>query len=479
MNAKLKKLLNSNLNEILELCKKNKEYKKICKKNKERIAKNLLKKHAISVKSKQKYSEKLLQIGGMLARNPSMENLARSFQKKAGVPLTPASINPELLDTIRESRELRQSLSQMTLRNEDDSDDEDEYEDDTDKIEREPEPPKKMNPNEIMNFTNLYDDKKMTQKEIDNIILDKLKDQDPRVLVEFYKYHLDLIVENESLFKDKLSSDEVNYYNYRDVYNQIKKFIGSLNESVGQVSLIKSSRNMLTESLGRFTKYPSKSIFNKIDPKTFAQKCHKLHMYYYFMMETRIFQYISKSSKRKSNSIYLDQFKALLNNFYRKMEYEIEMYCNTNKFATLNEIFKQMLETFLKLGNTPFSKWTITLIKRYKICNPSEELEELLNVDLKTVDKYPYLVDYELLISKFTASHEVPSKFKSFAFLFTKITETKNQILNELKNDDLEYASITVTDLQIYEYLQPNSIIKTQLYIGTGEIDCIKKCEKT
>lgn len=474
MNAKLKKLLNSNLNEILELCKKNKNYKKICKKNKERIAKNLLKKHDIPVKSKQKYSKKLLQIGGMLTRNPSMQNLARPFPNKVG---------PEL-DSIREStsidavdkrqgRELRQTLSQMTLRNEDDS--EDDYEDDTeDEMEREPVPPEKMNPNEIMNFTDLYDNKKMTQKEIDNIILDKLKDQDPRVLVEFYKYHLDLIVENESLFKDKLPSGD-SYYNYKNVYNQIKKFIGSLNESVDLASLSKSRRNMLTESLGRFTKYPSKSIFNKIDPKTFAEKCHKLHMYYYFMMETRILQYISKSSKRKSNSIYVDQFKALINNFYRKMEYEIELYCNTNKFATLNEIFKQMLETFLKLGNTPFSKWTITLIKRYKICKPNEELQELLNVDLKTVDKYPYLVDYELLISKFIASHEVPSKFKSFAFIFTKITETKNQILNELKNDDLEYASIT--ELQIYEYLQPNSIIKTQLYIGAGEIDCIKKCE--
>jgi hypothetical protein len=397
------------------------------------------------------------------------------------------------------------------LQNEDDDDDEDNTDDDTststegdgslrstlsisslEEPELEPIPPSKMNPNEIINYMNLYDDKKMSINEIDNIVINKLREQDPRIIIIFYKYHLDLIIRNELLFKDTFTdgdgslrgSLDHDYLNYKNIYNQIKSFLNRINNPPETSSFMMSQKrpNKLMVSLDRFSKFPSKSIFNKINPETFAEKCHKMHIFYYFMMETRILQYISRYSNKESNSIYIEQFKALVNNFYRKMEYEIELYCSSNKFSSLNGIFKQLLETFLKLGNTTFAKWTISLINRYKICLSASDssddtlaLRDLIKVDLKTINKYTYLVDQETLLRGFISSHEAPNKFKSFTSLFTKITDTKNEILKELmKKDDLEYTS--VTDMQFYEYLNPNSIIKTQLYTGKGEIDCIKTC---
>lgn len=363
---------------------------------------------------------------------------------------------------------------------------------------------------EIINFAFLYDDKKHTLKELENMIIDKLKDSnDMTKMKTFYLNHLDLFVKNQNKFqniiRNKLFLD--NYMKYRTAFADITTFLESLglystlSPSTPQIqttpttpstpsSILSSpSKSSVKSKLSSlFSKtYPILSIFHQVEPTDFAAKCHRMYLAYYFVIEMREYQFYSRVSTREVGR-FAQEFSNFYNNLYRKLESEIELFCESNQFSLLADVFILLIKYFLEVGNTPLAQIPISLMSRFKICKHKkiEQFLEEYNIHLplspgalKDYKKFTYLVDPDSINKAFITAQETENKIKTFAFIQKKMITTRDEILSQ----QVFSVKANYDDFLIFNYINPKIIIKEKLYTSStpGGMDylCIQqKCKQ-
>lgn len=365
---------------------------------------------------------------------------------------------------------------------------------------------------EIINFAYSYDDKKTPLKELEQKIIENVQHLDDIDKIKtFYLNHLDLFVQNQNKFKNVIRNKNFldEYMKYRTAFADIKSYIDSLSlystltspNSVPQTPLtpntpntplsVSSKSSRASSAKSRFSslfekKYPSLSIFNKIDPTEFARICHKMYLSYYFLIEIREYQYYSRVSSREVEG-YAFEFSNFYDNFYRKLESEIEIFCEANEFSLLADTFIIVSKYFLEVGNTPLAQACINLMNRFQICKEHKvkqfleayDLSFPLNaLSLKKYKKFTYLVDPISINRAFITAQETENKIKTFSFIQTKMVKTKDEILaNNITSFKSNYDDFTV-----FNYINPKIIIKEKLYTsstpGGMEYLCIqKKCK--
>jgi hypothetical protein len=353
---------------------------------------------------------------------------------------------------------------------------------------------------EIINFAFLYDDKKTPLKELEDKIIDKIQHlEDIDKIKTFYLNHLDLFVKYQNKFQNVIRNhiflDE--YMKYRTSFADIKSYIDNLTLYNTQISPSESSSpstmisrpstaSIKSKITGIFEKkYPPLSIFSKIEPNDFSIICHKIYLCYYFLTEIREYQFYSRVSKRELNG-YAHEFENFYDNFYRKMENEIEIFCEANKFSLLVETFISLSKYFLEVGNTAFSHTCISLMNRFKICkeNKVQEFLDIYNLSLPlnilaltNYKKFTYLVDPGSINRAFINANEVENKIKSFSFIQSKMIKTKQEILSQ----NITSTKSTNNDFLVFNYINPKITIKEKLYTsstpGGIEFLCIQdKC---
>ena len=359
---------------------------------------------------------------------------------------------------------------------------------------------------DIINFTFLYDDKKTPLYELEDKIVNNLKDlTDIDKIKLFYLNHLDLFIKNQNKFKNVIRNqyflDE--YMKYRITFADIKNYIDSLGlyTSLTPITPLSplppspSSPSSPTVSKGskssRFSgifqkKYPTLSIFNKIDPIEFSRICNKMYLCYYFLTEIREYQFYSRVSTREIGG-YAEEFENYYNNFYRKLESEIEIFCEANEFSLLADTFIILSTYFLDIGNIPFAQICISLMDRFQICKENKVKEFLdtyklslpLNaLSLKDYKKFSYLVDPVSINRAFITAQETENKIKTFSFIQTKMVKTKEEIISI----NITSTKSSYDDFIVFNYINPKTVIKEKQYktSSPGSIDylCIQqKCK--
>jgi hypothetical protein len=370
---------------------------------------------------------------------------------------------------------------------------------------------------EIINFAFLYDDKKHTLKELEDSIITKLKDSNDMTKMRiFYLNHLDLFVKNQNKFqniiRNKLFLD--NYIRYRTVFADITTFLESLNlystlspstpgsrlstqpsprtpqtPSTPSSTLSSPSKSSIKSRFsGLFGKtYPILSIFHQIEPTEFALKCHRMYLAYYFVTEMREYQFYSRVSTREVDR-YAQEFSNFYNNLYRKLESEIELFCESNQFSLLADVFIILTKYFLDVGNTPLAQIVISLIGRFQVCK-HKKIHQFLdeyNIHLplspgalKDYKKFTYLVDPDSINKAFITAQETENKIKTFSFIQKKMITTRDEILAQ----QLFSVKPNYDDFLIFNYINPRIIIKEKLYTsstpGGMEYLCIQqKCKQ-
>lgn len=355
--------------------------------------------------------------------------------------------------------------------------------------------------NDIINFAFIYDDKKHTLTELENKIIEQLQNtNDFNKVITFYTHHLDLFVKNQNKFQNviKLKIFLDDYLKYRTTFADIKSFIETLSLylnltspstpstsstpspltpssviDLSPKSSSPSSAKKFRSSMAMFdTSYPSLSIFNEIEPKDFAIKCHRLYLCYYFMSEMRIYQFYTRVDKR-SPSGYVKEFYNFYSNLLRKLELEIDIFCDANKFSILVNIFITLSTYFIEVGNVPLAEMCLNLLDRFRICKPKKvkEFLESYNLELplkvnalKDHKKFTYLVTPDSISKAFIFAHtqgDTPEKkIKSFSFIQNKIAATKAEILN----NKIFLMKPSHEDFLLFNYINPKTQILEQLY---------------
>lgn len=374
---------------------------------------------------------------------------------------------------------------------------------------------------EIINFAFLYDDKKHTLKELEDTIIAKLKDSNDMTKMRiFYLNHLDLFVKHQNKFqniiRNKLFLDD--YMKYRTNFADITTFLESLGlysslspstpmsrlstqpptpqtpstPSTPSTSSISSSSPSKSSVKSRFSglfgkSYPILSIFHQIEPTDFAIKCHRMYLAYYFVTEMREYQFYSRVSTRDVNR-FAQEFSNFYNNLYRKLESEIELFCESNQFSLLADVFIILTKYFLEVGNTPLAQITISLMSRFQICKHKkiQQFLEEYNITLplspgalKDYKKFTYLVEPDSINKAFITAQETENKIKTFSFIQKKMITTRDEILAQ----QLFPVKASYDDFLIFNYINPRIIIKQKLYTpstpGGMEYLCIQqKCKQ-
>lgn len=367
--------------------------------------------------------------------------------------------------------------------------------------------PETISIDEIINFAYMYDDKKHTLKELEDKIIQQLQFSNDIVkLKTFYLNHLDLFVKHQNKFQKviryHLFLDD--YMKYRTTFADIKTFLDSLtlhytltstpstpstpstlSPSTPSSSISTSSKSSIKSKLiGLFEKsYPILSIFHKITPEDFSIKCHRMYLCYYFMTEMREYQFYSRVSNRELSN-YAEEFSNFYNNLYRKLEQEIDIFCEANQFSSLTDIFITLTKYFLEVGNTPLAQITINLIERFKICKHKkiQQFFESYNISnnnsLKQYKQFSYLVDPGSINKAFITAQETDNKIKTFSFIQKKMITTRDEILTK----DIMSVKPNYDDFILFNYINPKITIKEKLYTsstpGGMEYLCIEnKCK--
>lgn len=404
---------------------------------------------------------------------------------------------------------------------------------------------------EIINFAFLYDDKTTTLHDLEDIVIDNVKDlEDIDKIKLFYTNHLDLFVKNQNQFKNIIRNQQFldEYMKYRTAFADIKTYVDSLGLytslststsslselrhstisrtpqkimktfsmprrglaisspslaiSSPSLTILKPSLGMLSPSLSmlsplsestdyssrmsnlsldmlspisnksRFSgifqkKFPISSIFSKIDPIEFSRICHKMYLCYYYLIEIREYQFYSRVSTREVNG-YAREFSNFYDNFYRKLESEIEIFCESDELSLLADTFITLSTYFLNVGNIPLAQISINLMDRFRNCKKTKikqfldthKLSLPLNVvSLKDYKKFSYLVDPDSINRSFITAQETANKIKTFSFIQTKLVKTKYEILS---TDILDKP--TYDDFIVFNYINPKIIIKDKQY---------------
>jgi hypothetical protein len=353
---------------------------------------------------------------------------------------------------------------------------------------------------EIINFAFLYDDKKTPLYELEDKIVNNVKDLDDIDKIKlFYLNHLDLFIKNQNKFKNVIRNQHFldEYMKYRTTFADIKTYIDSLGlytsltPASSQSPLSPRSTSSKGSKSSRFSgvfqkKYPVLSIFNKIDPLEFSRICHKMYLCYYFLTEIREYQFYSRVSTRQIHG-YADEFSTFYDNFYRKLEGEIEIFCEANEFSLLADTFIILSSYFLDIGNIPLAHTCISLMDNFQICKENKVKQFLdaynlslpLNtVSLKNYKKFTYLVDPISINRAFISTQEMQNKIKTFSFIQTKMIKTKEEILSK----NITSTKSSYDDFIVFNYINPKIIIKEKQYktSSPGGVDylCIQeKCK--
>jgi len=368
---------------------------------------------------------------------------------------------------------------------------------------------------EIINFAFLYDDKKHTLKELEDTIIAKLKDSNDMTKMKiFYLNHLDLFVKHQNKFqniiRNKLFLDD--YMKYRTAFADVTTFLESLNlysslspstpmsrlstqpstpqtpSTPSTPSSVSSKSSVKSRFSGLFGKsYPILSIYHQVEPIDFAMKCHRMYLAYYFVTEMREYQFYSRVSTREVDR-YAQEFSNFYNNLYRKLESEIELFCESNQFSLLTDVFIILTKYFLEVGNTPLAQIVISLMSRFQICKYKkiQQFLEEYNIHLplspgalKDYKKFTYLVDPDSINKAFITAQETENKIKTFSFIQKKMITTRDEILAH----QVFSVKANYDDFLIFNYINPRIIIKEKLYTsstpGGMEYLCIQqKCKQ-
>lgn len=357
---------------------------------------------------------------------------------------------------------------------------------------------------DIINFAFTLDDKQMPFTSIEESIIKTLVSNNAIDHTQlFYQHHLDLFISHSTQFVPQMNDPRFllkRFAKWQKTYQTISDYFDRLgaSQSVKQPGTLarsgtvsKLSRSLTTlrrtgkssdtlpsppspSSLSNlFEDIPQRSVFSQVPPTEFATVCHKLFVYYYFAMETRHLQYVSRySDKDMPSTSFASHFKNFTNNVYRKLELEVEIFCESGSFSTLANAFMTLTTRFLALGNTVLAKICIDLIDRFKLCKQRKLTEFKASLkDMKAYNKYPYLVSTESILRGCIQIHETANKLKGFSKIFDKILNTKKQIM-EL--EDIT-SDVPPHDTVVYQFLQPSKSIRVQLYTGKGDIQCLKQ----
>jgi hypothetical protein len=190
------------------------------------------------------------------------------------------------------------------------------------------------------------------------------------------------------------------------------------------------------------------------------------------MAEMRIYQFYTRVDKR-SPSGYVKEFYNFYSNLLRKLELEIDIFCNADKFSLLVNIFITLSTYFLEMGNIPLAEMSLNLLERFKICKP-KKVEEFLssyNIELplkvnalKSYKKFTYLVTPDSISKAFIFAHTQgqtqESKIKSFSFIQNKIATTKSEILD----NKIFLMKPSHEDFLLFNFINPKTQILEQLY---------------
>lgn len=342
-----------------------------------------------------------------------------------------------------------------------------------------------MEDEDLINFMYTMDDKKSSIEEIEDGVMKVLVKKDTEDIQKFYEYHIDLFVRYQPMFSEHMKHPEflfMKYMKWRTTVANLETYFNGL-KMHHKMSLPTSPQTPLSppksaSSPGArissfFEKYTRGSVFAIVDPVEFARVCHKLFVYYYFLAETRYFHYVSRHNTELRG--YASELIGLCNNFLRKMEYEVELYCIMGNITGLVDAFTKMTTTFLELGNVPFGEICISLIERFKICKLKRisEYQSTLK-SIKSYNKYKYFVSPDAILRAFIRSNEMDNKSRLFMMIYDKLLATKRQLM-EMEELKMQPDG---NDFVVYNYLQPTESIKEQLYMGKGEIECLKeKCK--
>ncbi len=340
---------------------------------------------------------------------------------------------------------------------------------------------------DLVNFVYVLDDKTSDLNAIEQKVVIMLAGTDDvdkhRTL---YEHHLDLFIQNQNSFKQSFNDARMQLQKFmrqRVLYASVDKYFNTLKmksrDTITPVTptsrfsplTLFSPKSASSGKGGLFSKHPEGSIFANVDPVDFAATCHKMFLFYYFMMETRYYHYYSKFEKVSMGG-YAGEFKSFFNNFYRKLELEVELYCLSKQFSLLTEIIITVTQAMLELGNIPLAKICIMLLDRFKLCKEKRisQFKETVR-DLKSFNKYQYLIDPDSIRLAFVSSREVKNRTTAFTKIYTKVAATRKLILSEQLDVHVQEA-----DSLVYSFLQPDVFIIHPLYAGTkSEIECIKE----
>lgn len=314
-----------------------------------------------------------------------------------------------------------------------------------------------------------------TIQEIEDGVIKILVQTDVDQLNVFYPHHTDLFIRYQFLFVNKMKDrgfEIMNYMKWRNAYANVEMYFNGLkmHYKISKHTSTNVKGMSPSKVIGLFQRYTKGSIFSIVEPDKFARICHRLFVYYYVMTETRYIHYVSMHNTVLYG--YAAEMMNLFNNFVRKMEFEVELFCLMGNVNGLVDAFTKMATTFLNLGDVPFGKVCIMLMERFKVLKEKKirEYQQSLQ-EIKFYNKYNYFVSPEVILRAFIQSNELNNKVRLFVTIYQKVYQTKKQLL------DIEEITTQadVNDFVVFNYLQPMDAIKKQLYTGRGEIECLKR----
>ena len=366
-----------------------------------------------------------------------------------------------------------------------------------------------MTPEDVINFAYVLDPKTKGQnKELSEIEFEMIwamkKELDGEKLRLLYQHHLDLFIKYDKLFLTELKKsgqDLLEYTKMKQAYVTVDNYFNGLKThnmlsglkikspktitSSTTSSPLKSpsvlsdksnpdtlsspdkrgSRSSLFSSLRRSVNQPAESIFTQVEPKKFAEKCHKLFVYCYFAQESRELQYQSRHSGTETSG-YAKLMKGIFNNFLLKLLNEVDIYCRAGRTKRLVQIFSEVVVTLFGLGNLALGKLVMYGVEELRECQPEmvDELKAKIG-DKRQYEKYPYLVDPAFILMNFIHALENPYTTTVGTKIHNKILETKRRMVEEARFVmQAEYE-----DFVVYSYLQPEEFIDSPLYVTNGK----------
>lgn len=332
---------------------------------------------------------------------------------------------------------------------------------------------------DMINFTNKKNTKYLHADYISKIerrVVKKINDKDEKCKYSFYINHIDLLLNcntlNELLIEYKcLVANLEIFFNAlklnNNVYNRTSlPTILSTPQRVPKTQLRRKSDtqiNIIKKIFKNELVFDEQSIFKKISIESFAISCNKLFMYYYLIMEIRLYQYKSINENFSLNK-YAYSLKLFINNFYRILEKEL--YHNTDDVVI--NILKNLMDKFLEYGNNPLSNICMNLLER-KI--------KKRNIKIYSKVKYTYLVNPDYIEKAFVSikehckyNHEYN---KASAIIYNKLSETRKEIIQNTEinihpeNDDYIVYNLLCLNMYLESHIKCFWPIKENLSVKT------------